>query len=186
MEPRLWSLKGSRALAVRARRAHRRGAAGYAGNPDKEVEAWAKKLAEVDSKRSAYRDQQAEGLITLDELRTKLADLEETRAVALNELKALTTRREQLERLEHDAEALLEHYAGMVPEALDDLTPNERRDVYKMMRLNVLIFPDGSVEVTGVFGGPLELGATHSMEMEGSWSWIMSKSEASRVRLPMR
>jgi hypothetical protein len=83
MEPRLWSLKGSRALAVRARRAHRRGAAGYAGNPDKEVEAWAKKLAEVDSKRSAYRDQQAEGLITLDELRTKLAALEETRAVAL-------------------------------------------------------------------------------------------------------
>jgi site-specific DNA recombinase len=140
------------------------------GNPDKVAEAWAKKLAEVDSKRSAYQDQQAEGLITLDELRTKLADLEETRAVALNELKALTTRREQLERLEHDAEALLEHYAGMVPEALDDLTPNERRDVYKMMRLNVLIFPDGSVEVTGVFGGPLEVGATHSMKMEGSWS----------------
>ena len=37
----------------------------------------------MDRKRSAYQDQQAEGLITLDELRTKLSDLEETRSVAL-------------------------------------------------------------------------------------------------------
>ena len=66
----------------------------------------------------------------------------------------MTARREQLERLEHDADALMEHYAEMVPEALDDLTPKERRDVYKMMRLKVIAFPDGSVEVTGVFGGP--------------------------------
>ena len=139
------------------------------GNPDREAEAWAKKLAEVDSKRSAYQDQQAEGLITLDELRTKLAALEETRAVALKELKALRARREQLEQLEHDADALLEHYAEMIPEALDDLAPEERRDVYKMMRLKVMAFSDGSVEVTGVFGGPLEVGASRSTKMEDSW-----------------
>jgi hypothetical protein len=95
--------------------------------------------------------------------------LEETRAVALKELKALRARREQLEQLEHDADALLEHYAEMIPEALDDLTPEERRDVYKMMQLKVLIFSDGSVEVTGVFGGPLEVGASHSMKTEDSW-----------------
>src|SRR5215208_1864226 len=142
---------------------------GMRGNPDKEAEAWVKKLAEVDSKRSAYQDQQAEGLITLDELRTKLAALEETRAVALKELKALRARREQLEQLEHDADALLEHYAEMIPEALDDLTPEERRDVYKMMRLKVMAFSDGSVEVTGVFGGPLEVGASRSTKMEDSW-----------------
>src|SRR5215204_2457055 len=139
------------------------------GNPDKEAEAWAKKLAEVDSKRSAYQDQQAEGLITLDELRTKLAALEEMRTVALNELKALGARREQLEQLEHDADALLEHYAEMVPEALDDLTPEERHDVYKMMRLKLIAFPDGSVEVTGVFGGPLEVSASRSMKTEDLW-----------------
>jgi site-specific DNA recombinase len=139
------------------------------GNPDKEAEAWVKKVAEVDSKRSAYQDQQAEGLITLDELRTKLAALEEMRTVALKELEALRTRREQLERLEHDADALLEHYAELVPEALDALTPKERRDVYKMTRLKVIAFPDGSVEVTGVFGGPLEVGASRSMKTEDSW-----------------
>ena len=68
----------------------------------------------MDRKRSAYQDQQAEGLITLDELRTKLAALEETRSVALAELEALRSRREQIERLENDAHVLLEHYAGMV------------------------------------------------------------------------
>jgi hypothetical protein len=41
----------------------------------------------------------------------------------------------------------------MVPEALDDLTSEERHRVYKMMRLNVIMYADGLVEVTGAFGG---------------------------------
>jgi hypothetical protein len=151
------------------------------GNPDIEAETWTKKLTNIDSKRSAYQDQQAEGLITLDELRTKLAALEEMRAVALKELKALGARREQLERLEHNADALLEHYAEMVPEALDDLTPEERRDVYKMMRLKLIAFRDGSVEVTGVFGGPLEVGASCSRKTEDSWSQYLLKKPISLV-----
>jgi Recombinase zinc beta ribbon domain len=139
------------------------------GNPDKEAEAWAKKLTEVDRMRSAYQDQQVEGLLTLDELRTKLAALEETRAIAVRELETIRSRREQLERLEHDAEALLEHYAGMVPQALDDLTSEERHDVYKMMRLKVLISADGSVQITGVFGEPSEVGTSRSVKSEGMW-----------------
>ena len=113
------------------------------GNPNREAEAWAKKLSEVERKRSAYQDQQAEGLITLDELRTKLAALEEARVVARRELAALKEHRERVEHLEQDANALLEHYAGMVPEALDDLTSEERHRVYKMMRLNVIVYADG-------------------------------------------
>ena len=76
---------------------------------------WAKKLAEVDRKRSAYQDQQAEGLITLDELRTKLAALEETREVAIRELDVLRSRQEQIKQLEHDADALLGDSAELVP-----------------------------------------------------------------------
>jgi hypothetical protein len=49
----------------------------------------------------------------------------------------LKERRERIEHLEQDANALLEHYASMVPEALDVLTPEERHRIYKMMRLNV-------------------------------------------------
>jgi hypothetical protein len=45
------------------------------GNPYKEAAVWAKKLSEAARKRSAYQDQQAEGPITLGELRSKLASL---------------------------------------------------------------------------------------------------------------
>jgi hypothetical protein len=139
------------------------------GNPDREVKAWAKTLAEVDSKRSAYQDQQAEGLITLDELREKLAILESTRAVARRELDALKERRERVETLERDADALLEHYAVMVPEALEDLTSEERHDIYKMLRLKVIVSADKPTEETGAFGGPVKANAHSSAKTEGTW-----------------
>jgi predicted nuclease with TOPRIM domain len=132
-----------------------------------ETEAWAKKLSEVERKRSAYQDQQAEGLITLDELRTKLAALEEARTVARGELAALKERREHLEQ---DANALLEHYAGMVPEALAKLTSEERHRVYRMMRLNVVMYADGLMEVTGAFGGLLDTSGVVSVKSESTSS----------------
>ena len=54
--------------------------------------------------------------------------------------------------MERDRDALLKSYALMVPEALDRLEPSERHQVYKMLRLQVLIHRDGSLEVSGVFG----------------------------------
>jgi hypothetical protein len=68
-------------------------------------------------------------------------------------LTILKESRERLEDLERDADALLEHYASMVPEALDELTPEERHRVYKMMHLNVVMSADGLAKVTGTFGG---------------------------------
>jgi site-specific DNA recombinase len=136
------------------------------GNPNREAQVWAKKLAEVNRKRSAYQDQQAEGLITLDELRSKHAALEETRGTARRELAALKEQRECIEHLEQDANALLEHYASMVPEALDGLTPEERHRVYKMMRLKVTMYADGLAEVTGAFDGLLDTLGVVSVKKE--------------------
>jgi site-specific DNA recombinase len=136
------------------------------GNPNRKAEVWAERLAEVERKRSAYQDQQAEGLITLDELRSKLAILEETRDAARRELSTLKERRERIEHLEQDANALLEHYASMVPEALDGLTPEERHRIYKMMRLNVTMYADGLAEVTGAFSGLLNTREVISVKNE--------------------
>jgi hypothetical protein len=69
---------------------------------------------------------------------------------AENELRALRGRQEAIERLGRDKDALLEFYARMVPEELDRLDPAERHQVYKMLRLKVVIYPDASLEVTGV------------------------------------
>ena len=150
------------------------------GNPAREAEMWAKKLSEAERKRSAYQDQQAEGLITLDELRTKLAALEEIREVARKELADLKDRRERIEDLERDAETLLEHYARMVPEALDNLTPEERHRVYKMLRLNVIMYRDGRVEITGAFMGLLDAMSSNSVKTESTSSSTATSQTSQR------
>jgi len=124
---------------------------GARGNSEPEVKAWLDKLAEVDCKRSGFQDMAAEGLITLDELRTKLAGLEVIRTTAERELKALRSRREKLVALEQDKETVLETYAQMAPEALDSLTPKERHQFYRMLRLRVVVQPGGRTQVGGAF-----------------------------------
>ena len=142
------------------------------GNPEEEAKTWAKRLAEVERKRSSFQDMAAEGLITLEELRAKLNSLEETRKVARTELDALASRSERVAAIERDAEAVLRDYAGLMPEALATMAPEDRHSVYKMLRLKVLVYPDGTGELRGMFGqgdsvGPLGItsrsssGSTH-------------------------
>jgi site-specific DNA recombinase len=122
---------------------------GRRGDPERETRVWLDKLAEVDRKRSAYQDQQAEGLITLEELRAKLAALERTRKTAHRELEALRNYEEHIGELEADRDALLAYYEKTAPEALDSLTPEERRKFYEMLRLEVTLAPDDSLELCG-------------------------------------
>ena len=123
---------------------------GLRGDPDREAKSWLEKLAETDRKRSGFQDMAAEGLITFDELRAKLADLDETRTTARHELEVLERRHEHLESLERDKETLLENYAALAPEALNSLTPEERHQLYKMLKLRVDISLDRSLEVGGM------------------------------------
>ena len=79
--------------------------------------------------RGNYQEMAAKGLITLEELGGKLGQLEETRARAERELAALKGRTERIEKLEQHKDTLLASYAGMAPEALDGLTPEERHRI---------------------------------------------------------
>ena len=88
--------------------------------------------------------------MTLEELASKLAKLEETRRVAEAELRALDAREERVRELEADRDALLASYAEVVPEALDELSGEERMRVYEMLRLEVKPDPEG-YEVSGAF-----------------------------------
>jgi DNA repair ATPase RecN len=128
------------------------------GNAENETRAWLDKLAALDRKRGGYLDLAAEGIMDRDELRVKLAELQETRETAERELQAIKEHRERLEQMERDRDAVLEAYAGLVPEALDALTPEERHRIYNMLRLEVLAYPDTSLEVCGALVGGAELG----------------------------
>ncbi|HEV2743969.1 MAG TPA: hypothetical protein VGV91_12495, partial [Rubrobacter sp.] len=81
--------------------------------------------------------------------RERLAELGEARGDAERALGAARRRADQLERLERDRAALMREYAGAVPEALSDLPPEERHRVYRMMRLEVALAPNGDIEMRG-------------------------------------
>ena len=53
--------------------------------------------------------------------------------------------------MQHDRDTLMETYAGMVREALEDLAPEQRHRIYKLLRLGVRFRPDWPLEITGVF-----------------------------------
>ena len=62
------------------------------------------------------------------------------------------SRREQMERLERDADALLQHYAGMVPETLDSLTSKEHHGINNMLQPRGVVSAGGPLEITDVSG----------------------------------
>jgi site-specific DNA recombinase len=120
-------------------------------DPKRDVEFWSKKLSEVELERRGYHRLAAKGHMTDEELSAALSDLDETRETAARELEAVRVRREALKRLEDDRDALLESYAGTVKEALEDLEPEERHRIYKLLRLSVRFRPDWPLEISGIF-----------------------------------
>ena len=125
---------------------------GTRGDPDREAKAWAERLAEVDRKRTRYQEMAAADLITFAELSARLAELEETRKVAEQELNDLEYRKQRIMQLEGDKAELLRSFCGMVPERVDALTGEKRNRIYKRLRLKVAVGADGQLqEARGVF-----------------------------------
>jgi hypothetical protein len=124
--------------------------AGTRGDPDQEAASWLEKLSGVEQERRGYLRFAAKGHMTDEELDEELAELEEIRMTAEDELAVIRGRKENLEELERDRDALLESYAEMTPEGLDALTPVERRQVYGMLRLKVEVATDGTMEAQGI------------------------------------
>ena len=124
---------------------------GTRGDPGREAKAWLDKLTEAENERRGYLRLAAKGRMRDEELDRALAELEETCAVAERELEALENRRQRIEQLEHDKEALLASLEGAVPEALDSLPSEGRNRIYKMLSLKVEALPDEPLKLSGVF-----------------------------------
>jgi hypothetical protein len=95
-------------------------------DPGKETKLWADKLAEVDRKRARYQEMAADDLITFDELRSRLSELNNTRAIAERELEALRNREGRIAELEKKRDSLLASLMSTAPEALDALNAEDR------------------------------------------------------------
>ena len=91
----------------------------------------------MDQERRGYLKLAAKGRMSEEELDEALADLEETRRAAARELEAIGGRREEIEELERDRDALKASWAAAVPSDLDRLTPEERNTLYLKLRLEM-------------------------------------------------
>jgi hypothetical protein len=120
-------------------------------DPDRDAEFWSRKMTEVEVERRGYHRLAVKGHMTDEELVAALSELDEIRETGECELEATRARGEALKRLGHDRDALMESYAGMVSETLEDLAPEEHHRIYKLLRLGVRFRPDWPLEITGIF-----------------------------------
>ena len=70
-----------------------------------------------------------------EELRARVAELEDARSTAERGLSPLRHRHEQIQQVDKSRETLLEVYVGLMPETLDGLAAPERHRVSKMLRV---------------------------------------------------
>ncbi len=121
------------------------------GRPELEAQVWLDELAQLDRKRGRYQEMATEEFITLEELREKLIDLQGSRTAAEQALEEVQGRAGRIFELERDRDVLLATYEAFATEEMDELSPEERHDFYRTLRMIVYGHPEGGVEVTGEF-----------------------------------
>ena len=127
--------------------------------PEKEIWVLKERLERLALTRRNYQDQQAAGLMTLDELGQRLSELDEGRESMRQELATVQDRNERIEEMENKRTIVLALYAGFISASLNVLPPEERRRVYSALGLRVALSADGNVEIHGNFDNdvfPLE------------------------------
>ena len=115
--------------------------------PDEQIARWAAEVQKARAKRARYQDQEAEGLMTREELRAKLVRLDETVKLAETEIETLMNHEEGLRKLQRDGEELMERYSRLVPQELEDLSSAERRHVHQLLRIEVWVPKEGEIRL---------------------------------------
>jgi DNA repair ATPase RecN len=118
-------------------------------DPEQVITTLEDRLSQNTHLRRAYQDQQAEGLMTLEELAARLEELEDTRKVLEAELASLERSQQKAQELEKDRDAVVASLAASIPDALDNLTGEEINTVYRKLRLQLIPSEEG-FDATGV------------------------------------
>jgi hypothetical protein len=120
-------------------------------DPEEEIRALTERLEQATATRRNYQDQQAAGLMTLDELGERLCELDETRDTLRRELEAARDRGERIEELERERMFILGFYVGFAHYDVSGFQSEERRRLYEALGLKVVVNREGDIEVRGDF-----------------------------------
>lgn len=117
------------------------------GDPERQERALLERLGGLDAQRSRFQDQQAAGLMTLDELRERLARLEEDREGLEKELAASRNSSLRITELEMLKETLFMEYTILGPLVMAEWPPEKRVDLYRQIRLRVEVDEDDGLSM---------------------------------------
>jgi hypothetical protein len=121
------------------------------GDPSEETREIVKRLETLERRRSGYIDLAAEGDLTREELRCKLADVDEQREGAGKALREARDRQGTIEKLRRDREMMVGRFSAMRGMDLRILSPENRRRVLQALRIRVEVDKDGNVRISGMF-----------------------------------
>ncbi len=116
--------------------------------PVEEEENWLRELAELDAREERLLDLYLDNKLGADRYGSRVAEIKRSRKTIQDEIARVRDGAAHLEQLERDRDALLNHYAKIVPEGLDALCPEERNRIYRMLGLTVLAHGDGQLEIS--------------------------------------
>jgi hypothetical protein len=101
-----------------------------------ELAHWTEALQNVEIRTKRLLDLYLDGGLEKALYEEKMDSLRAEERSAREEVEHLKARRRMIEAAQHDVEALIQSYAEAVPEELDDLTPEERHQIYRMLGLS--------------------------------------------------
>ncbi len=130
---------------VERRKAHLR------GDPDREAMALAGRLAKLERRRSGYLDLAADGDMSREDLRAKLAEIECQRKELEEALRSARGRHEMIQKLQREREIVFGRFSAMRDIDLRCALPEERRRVLEGLRVRVQVDKDGNARISGVF-----------------------------------
>ena len=122
------------------------------GDPEVQTTALTSRLEKLARMKANYRRQQAEELISLEDLKSVLADVDAKEREARAELDNILNRKVRLDELIAESKLILDNFAATAHIGLENLTPAERRDAYKRLHLKVTVEQDNSLTIEGDAG----------------------------------
>ena len=132
--------------------------------PEREAETLAGRLVDLDRQRLRLQDAYMQGAFELDELKARLADLEEGREATEEALAAARNRSGRIAELRL-FKAHLGEYAWYTMAELNGFTPERKHREYRRLRLRVEVRPDGELVATWGFGGEMAVPKTDAVEI---------------------
>jgi hypothetical protein len=133
---------------------------------------WLRRIEDCDRRRAAYQDQQADGLMTREELRTKLDALAQEREFAASRLLDSSERNERAKALKATKDNLLGVYRnGILYDGLMYFDATMRREIYEALQLTGTLSAEDVKLQTEVTEYALKLTKAAQEWAEGQDDW---------------